>query len=92
MRFTCGIAKRSVRLEMMRAGMMARVRGILILRVVPLPKRLDTPTVPPIFSMFVLTTSIPTPRPETFVTLSAVEKPGSKMRLQISLSVSCAPS
>ena len=29
----------------------------------------------PGFSMLVLTTSIPTPRPETFVTLAAVEKP-----------------
>ena len=33
-------------------------------------------TVPPIFSMFVRTTSMPTPRPENCVTRSAVEKPG----------------
>ena len=39
-------------------------------------------TVPPIFSMFVFTTSMPTPRPETLVTFSAVEKPGRKIRSQ----------
>ena len=31
---------------------------------------------PPIRSMLVLTTSMPTPRPETLVTEAAVEKPG----------------
>jgi hypothetical protein len=35
--------------------------------------------VPPIFSTFVRTTSMPTPRPETLVTFSAVEKPARKM-------------
>ena len=38
-------------------------------------------TVPPIFSMLVRTTSMPTPRPENCVTWSAVEKPGRKIRL-----------
>ena len=35
---------------------------------------------PPIRSMLVRTTSIPTPRPDTVVTSSAVEKPGAKSR------------
>ena len=35
--------------------------------------------VPPIFSMLVRTTSMPTPRPDTLVTFSAVEKPALKM-------------
>ena len=34
------------------------------------------------------TTSMPTPRPERLETVSAVEKPGSKIRLMISLSES----
>jgi hypothetical protein len=37
--------------------------------------------------MFFLTTSMPTPRPDTSVTTSAVEKPGSKIRFQTSASV-----
>ena len=42
----------------------------------PRPAWTWTSTVPPIFSMLVFTTSMPTPRPETLVTFSAVEKPG----------------
>jgi hypothetical protein len=38
----------------------------------------STSMVPPIDSMLVLTTSMPTPRPETLVTAEAVEKPGRK--------------
>ena len=37
--------------------------------------------------MFFFTTSMPTPRPDTSVTTSAVEKPGSKIRFQTSMSV-----
>jgi hypothetical protein len=37
-------------------------------------------------SMFVFTTSMPTPRPEMLLTCSAVEKPGWKMTLTISRS------
>ncbi len=66
--------------------MMARVSGILILIVVPRPGWLCRSTVPPIFSMFVLTTSMPTPRPETLLTLAAVEKPGRKIRSSASRS------
>ncbi len=33
---------------------------------------------PPIFSMLVFTTSMPTPRPEMFVTFCAVENPAMK--------------
>ena len=38
--------------------------------------------VPPMRSILVRTTSMPTPRPETLVTFSAVEKPGAKMNSQ----------
>ena len=68
--------------------MMASVSGIFILTVVPRPGRLSMSTVPPIFSMLVRTTSMPTPRPEKCVTWSAVEKPGRKMRLTSSRSLS----
>ena len=38
-------------------------------------------TVPPISSILVRTTSMPTPRPDTPLTVSAVEKPALKMNL-----------
>ena len=66
---------------------MAKVRGIFMRTVEPCPGLDCRSTVPPIFSMFVFTTSSPTPRPETLVTFSAVEKPARKMRLVISRSV-----
>ena len=47
---------------------------------------------PPIFSMLVLTTSMPTPRPETLVTFAAVEKPGFMMKAWIWLSDMAASS
>ena len=59
--------------------MIARVRGILIFSVVPWPGVLCMSIVPPIFSMLVLTTSMPTPRPEMLVIRSAVLKPGRKI-------------
>ena len=62
--------------------MIASVRGIFIFTVVPVPAADWTSTVPPIFSMLVRTTSMPTPRPETLVTLSGVENPGRKIRLK----------
>src|SRR5262249_3777638 len=43
-------------------------------------------TVPPICSILLRTTSIPTPRPEMLVPSSAVENPGVKMMLLISAS------
>ncbi len=81
-RLTWGMAKRSPPLVTTSAGMMARVRGILIFSSVPLPAALCRSTVPPIFSMLVLTTSMPTPRPEMLLTCSAVEKPGGKGQVQ----------
>ncbi len=67
--------------------MIAKVRGILSLNELPLPNSLSISITPLSFSMLVLTTSIPTPRPETFVTLAAVEKPGLKIKAKASLSV-----
>ena len=64
--------------------MIASVRGMRTRTVVPWPGREFRSTVPPMRSMFVRTTSMPTPRPDTFVTWAAVEKPGRKIRLSIS--------
>ena len=67
--------------------MIAKVKGILIFTVVPRPRTVWISTVPPIFSILVFTTSMPTPRPETFVTFSAVENPGTKTRFTASRSL-----
>ena len=61
--------------------MMASVSGSRTVMVVPLPGTESISTVPRRASMARLTTSMPTPRPETLVTVSEVEKPGKKMRL-----------
>ena len=88
----CGIASRSLADRTMSAGMIASVRGTRTRTVVPSPGRLWMSTVPPIASMLVFTTSIPTPRPETLVTAAAVEKPGSKMNCNTRSSGSAAAS
>ena len=85
-KLTCGIANRSPPLVTTSAGIIASVSGILILTRGSLPRVDCTSTVPPIFSILVLTTSMPTPRPETLVTFSAVENPGKKIKLKISRS------
>ena len=82
------MTKRSPPLVITRPGMMASVRGIFSLTVVPSPGRLKTSTTPPIFSIWDLTTSMPTPRPETLVTVWAVENPGWKIRFSASRSLS----
>ena len=41
---------------------------------------------PPIFSMLVFTTSMPTPRPEILLTCSAVDRPGAKASCRTSRS------
>lgn len=46
----------------------------------PTPALLLISTLPRSLSMFLLTTSMPTPRPDMLETCSAVEKPGSKIR------------
>ena len=77
---------RSPSLVMMSAGMMASVSGILMVSVVPRPCTEEISRLPPIFSTLVFTTSIPTPRPDTFVIAAAVEKPGRKIRFAVSRS------
>ena len=69
------------------AGMIASVSGIMNVNVEPSPSTVLTLTLPPMRSMLVRTTSMPTPRPDTSVTLAAVEKPGAKIRSRISRSV-----
>ena len=71
-----GIAKRSSFTITMRAATIARVSGILIVKVVPRPVSERISIVPPMSSILLFTTSIPTPRPEIDVTAAAVEKPG----------------
>lgn len=81
---SCGKAKRSPAISTINAATMASVSGILMTKLVPLPELDFTSTVPPICSILLRTTSIPTPRPEMLVTFEAVEKPAAKMRLLIS--------
>ena len=63
------------------------VSGILMVTEEPSPATDLMSMVPPIWSILVRTTSMPTPRPETEVTAAAVEKPGAKMNLWIWASV-----
>jgi len=62
-------------------SMMASVSGRLILNTLPAPLSERISIAPRRRSMFFLTTSMPTPRPETSVTTWAVENPGSMIRL-----------
>ena len=69
-------------------SIIAKVRGIFSVVMLPCPGTLSTSTVPPMVLILDRTTSIPTPRPENSVTFSLVENPGWKMKEYISLSVS----
>ncbi len=60
--------------------MIAIVSGIQISTVVPLVGRLLNSIEPSILSMFVRTTSIPTPRPDKSPARSTVEKPGVRIK------------
>ena len=63
----------------------ASVSGRLSVKVEPLPGREEIEMRPPSAWIERLTTSMPTPRPEMLETVAAVEKPGRKIRLSISL-------
>ena len=67
--------------------MIASVSGNLIVKRVPWPGAVSTSKTPLRRVMLRLTTSMPTPRPETSETTSAVEKPGVKISSMISRSV-----
>ena len=84
---SCGIAKRSPPASTISAETIASVSGILMVKLEPSPATDFTSMVPPIWSILVRTTSMPTPRPDTLVTAAAVEKPGAKMNLWICASV-----
>ena len=60
----------------MMARTIASVTGSRSTNVVPFPSSERISIVPPSARMRVMATSIPTPRPDTLVTASAVEKPG----------------
>jgi hypothetical protein len=68
----------------------AVVSGRISLNDVPLPASVAVSIRPPIATTSERTTSIPTPRPASSVTLVAVEKPGAKIRLASSTSVGSA--
>ena len=74
------------------ALMMARVSGSFRRNVVPCPGRVSTLIEAFSRCSTLCTTSIPTPRPETSVTCSAVLKPGRKMKSRVSASVRRAAS
>src|ERR1044072_8031246 len=78
----CGIAKRSPAASTISAETMARVSGILMVTELPSPATLLMSMVPPIWSILVRTTSMPTPRPETEVMAAAVGEPGGKEKLR----------
>ncbi|MPN09671.1 hypothetical protein SDC9_156962 [bioreactor metagenome] len=63
----------------------AKVKGIFSVIQVPSPNSLSMETIPPTFSIFCFTTSMPTPRPENSVTISFVENPGARRSMRISL-------
>ena len=67
-----------------RIAEVALSRGVVSRQTVPSPRVESTLTVPPIRSMLVFTTSMPTPRPDTLVTFVAVEKPGWKTSIMTS--------
>ena len=66
-------------------SIMAMVRGIFRVVVMPWPFSLLMVTVPPTLSTLDFTTSMPTPRPEYSVTSVLVEKPGIKRKFRMSL-------
>ncbi len=80
---SCGMAKRSPPDSTISAEMMASVSGILMVKLKPRPCTECTSMLPPIWSMLLRTTSMPTPRPDTLVIFWAVEKPGVKMNFWI---------
>jgi len=63
---------------------MARVSGSVSDISVPAPGVERMVSVPPRYSILPFTTSMPTPRPETFVADAAVEKPGAHVNMNTS--------
>src|SRR5438874_1370473 len=82
---SCGIAKRSPAASTIRAETMAKVNGILMVTEEPSPATDLMSMVPPIWSILVRTTSMPTPRPETEVTVAAVEFGVGAVHLELDL-------
>ncbi len=69
------------------AWIIARVSGRRIIKLLPSPSFVFASISPPSASILVLTTSSPTPRPDTSDMISAVEKLGLNNRSMTSLSV-----
>ncbi|MNE06566.1 hypothetical protein D3C80_991580 [compost metagenome] len=85
-----GMAKRSPQHSTTRPAMMLSVRGMRMVKRVPCPSTEVSSTAPPMASILVRTTSMPTPRPDTAVTEAAVEKPGRKISWRASASLMVA--
>jgi hypothetical protein len=64
--------------------MMASVNGSLMRKAEPRPGAESISIFPPSRSRLVFTTSMPTPRPDTSLTFSAVETPGRKISASFS--------
>ena len=75
----CGIAKVSSPAFTSKAWIIDKVNGKVIRNVEPFPTTLSNEIVPFKLLIFSLTTSIPTPRPDTPVTSLFVEKPAWKI-------------
>ena len=74
-----------------REGTIARLVGTIILKRVPIPALVETSILPDSAVIAVLTTSIPTPRPETSVTVCAVVIPGRNISSSASFSLNSLP-
>ena len=72
-------------------SIIAKVRGSRIVNVEPCPGVEEISILPLSESIFLLTTSIPTPLPDTAVIFSAVDNPARKTNLNISSSLKCWP-
>ena len=80
-----GIVKMDLPTETSIPSIIAIVRGIRIVVIMPFPCSLVMVTEPPRLSTPLFTTSIPTPRPENSVTSLLVENPGAIRKFRISL-------
>ncbi len=75
------MAKRSPPHSTISAETIASVSGILMVKLEPSPCTDFTSMVPPICSMLVRTTSMPTPRPDTLVTFGGGREAGGEDEL-----------
>ena len=85
-----GITKKALSISTSNPSIIERVRGSLIVIVVPELILVSILTSPRRSDIFLLTTSIPTPLPDIFVMLSEVVKPGRNIKSRISFALIAA--